>query len=392
MRIHQRLAIVLFNSVFSNSGGTLYSRVSLRQFGHQVFNGGVVGTAAADEDAISARVFFLFLTKDGVQRHDIWGTFLKDADAGRYSTFVHCSNWATCSKELEESNPMNASLVNTVPSVYCKDLVAPMVQLLKAAMIQSTTPHDKFVFLSDSTLPIKPFNLVYDELMATGSSDFCIEGSAHWPKVLFTNLVSARLVKHSQWVVLNRDHARILVRDWPLKSIHTGVEYWGVPLGPSTSPDGHGGAVPPFLSLAQISLCTDEWAVFASIFGAVGLDPGRHTSAHESIIPGLGAGPLKLDDGLEDSQGVCRTFVSWDGVKGATESSSKHLMRELRYDSPSTQLSCDPDCKGSHPETFTAISSNSLRKLRNSPFLFARKFHRNVPTLDEFRQIILANI
>lgn len=346
-------------------------------------------------------MFFLFLTSDGIQRQDIWASFFeRAASQTRYRTFVHCTDWKTCDAEIQVDNPLNATLVGTVPTVYCKDLVTAMAQLLKAATLESTSPHDKFVFLSDSTLPVKPFELVYSALTAQDTSDFCIEGTSHWPKVVFTNMVSAQLVKHSQWVVLSRHHAQIMVREWPLKITKAAVEYWSVPIGTSASHSDNSGGFPPLLSLAQLSVCADEWAIFATIFGAVGSDTLRIDARHHKHrnkgntlnMPGLSGGPLTVTGDSEKSQGRCHTFVSWGDVEGASESSSTHLMRKLLHDGPATQLSCDPDCKGSHPETIAALSNRSLHILRKSHFLFARKFHDGVPTLDQFKRLVLTKL
>jgi len=124
-------------------------------------------SARRREDTSAGSLFFLFLTSAGIQRQDIWASFFEDATLQTpYRTFVHCTDWKTCDAEIQVDNPLNATLVGTVPTFYCKDLVTAMTQLLKAATLESTSPHDKFVFLSDSTLPVKPFELVYSALTA----------------------------------------------------------------------------------------------------------------------------------------------------------------------------------------------------------------------------------
>merc|ERR1719356_2434575 len=62
--------------------------------------------------------------------------------------------------------------VSTVPSEYCVDLVTPMAHLAKEATSQSEVKgNDKFIFVSEATLPVKPFSVVYEELTATNNSD-----------------------------------------------------------------------------------------------------------------------------------------------------------------------------------------------------------------------------
>jgi len=126
------------------------------------------------------RIFFLFLTMSGIKRPELWRAFFDYQPAGRWRTFVHCKHSNICSLELSLANILGATQVATVPSSYCRDLVTPMVQLLQAAMLESASPRDKFVFLSESTLPVKPFAEVYNTLTYDTSSDFCIYPTNHW--------------------------------------------------------------------------------------------------------------------------------------------------------------------------------------------------------------------
>merc|ERR1719321_806707 len=101
-----------------------------------------------------------------------------------------------------------------------------MVQLLKFALRDPPmNKMEKFVFLSDSTLPVKPFGHIYESLSSTSGSDLCVFPSHHWgtAKVgfggipassMFRTGETAYLVKHHQWLVLNREHAQVMVANW----------------------------------------------------------------------------------------------------------------------------------------------------------------------------------
>merc|ERR1719414_229699 len=175
---------------------------------------------------------------------------------------MHCKEEATCRTHLSMGNPLGIKMVRTVPSVYCKDLVTPMVQLLEAASLESTSPGDKFAFVSETTLPVKPFAAVYAALTADQNSDICIEPRNEWLWLSNTKnrAESATLVKHSQWVVLNKDHARRLIRRWPHINGKS-YAHWTVPLWPHSQEWGY--SVDDFGKLPRdAALCTDEWAIF----------------------------------------------------------------------------------------------------------------------------------
>merc|ERR1719181_1357715 len=91
-----------------------------------------------------------------------------------------------------------------------------MAQLLKGALkldAGTVGGREKFVFLSESTLPIKPFAEIHSSLLLDDKSDFCLFPSDQWGSANIDGSF-VKLLKQHQWVVLNRDHARLFVRDW----------------------------------------------------------------------------------------------------------------------------------------------------------------------------------
>merc|ERR1719326_864201 len=113
-----------------------------------------------------------------------------------------------------------------VPSYYYADLVTPMNALLSEALLQggpSKNPADKFVFVSDSTLPAKPFAHIYDTLTARTGSDFCVCSVKEWATrreqaTTFPYTTEGRpvemAIKHHQWSILDRNHAEKVAQIW----------------------------------------------------------------------------------------------------------------------------------------------------------------------------------
>jgi len=342
---------------------------------------GLDSSAGASGGNVSARaqsphLFFLFMAYGSMSHMDLWSAFFQQASASKWSAFLHCKSQDACRFHLSMMNPFGLRLIDSAPSTYCHDLVSPMVQLLRAASAESQHHGDKFVFISDTTLPVKPFAFVYDALTQNPYSDICIEPRSEW--LWLSNKRSpgrtAALVKHSQWVVLSQEHARRMVRRWPHMSRGVG-SHWSVPVWPAAKREDY--TEEDFGSLPQHSLCTDEWAVFAALFGVV------MTARTSEEMPGLSSQVLNIQaDTPEDGQGVCRTFVTW-GESVARDSS--RVAQKL-----SQMLSCFPNCLSSHPAHFTRMTYEGLQVLRASNFLFARKFPSGVVDKGVFARAILA--
>merc|ERR1719359_2021137 len=85
---------------------------------------------------------------------------------------------------------------------------------------------EKFVFISDSTLPVKPFSYIHNQLCSNDESDFCLFPADQWGSAKVDGH-DVLMVKHHQWVVLSRAHAEVMLKDW-VPVDYRGV--WHVPL------------------------------------------------------------------------------------------------------------------------------------------------------------------
>merc|ERR1740117_2105622 len=123
---------------------------------------------------------------------------------------------------------------------------------------------EKFVFLSESTLPIKPFAEIHSALLLDDNSDFCLFPSDQWGSANI-NGAFVKLLKHHQWVVLSRDHASLFVRDWVPVNARSEWHIW---LKSGTWQGAPKGVYPQsFYYPPAANTCTDEWAFMATIFG-----------------------------------------------------------------------------------------------------------------------------
>lgn len=329
-------------------------------------------------------VHFLFLANDSVAHPEVWGQFFAAAPHDSWRVWVHCKHETLCASSRIFKEVPEARMVPGVVTEYCTDLVTGMVQLLRVSLLNSTSgANEKFAFVGDTTLPVKPFPVVYGALMAhPEESDFCVHPSDRW-RSANVNGTKLLLPKHSQWVVLGRSHAEELVRRW------VPVEHgnWQVPVKAGQLPESDNRSILhwKFKGDWQAGVCTDEWALLATTFGP--LQAEGPTESAERILPGLG---MLMTDSLV-AQGRCRTFVLPDSHRNFLGALADPILEAAAGDPQQVRVRGHQGelAKGTHPMSFMSAGNMTLNSLRVSPFLFARKF----PTDSEipfFSAVVLA--
>lgn len=285
-------------------------------------------------------VNFLFMLRDSLPHADVWLTFFGGTPPNSWRAWAHCTDFKACQAD-EVLRILGVKVVSTVPTKWCDDLVTAQAHLVSAALAdvpERPGAAEKFVLLSDTSLPIKPFTSLHAGLLANSESSVCMRPVAEWPEAT-VNGTGFRLVKHSQWVVLTRQDATEFARRWPRRAE---LNQWDIPLmgndGRANWSRSMNRSV--FLPLdgtgSHAGRCPDEEAVFALIFGATASD------AVESVA----------------NRSRCHTYVEWRGtfmwMHGIT------------------------------PRTFSSFEDEMLDAAKQyTPFYFARKFARTaaVPQL-----------
>ncbi|CAI5989477.1 unnamed protein product [Closterium sp. NIES-65] len=165
------------------------------------------------------KVAFMFLTKGAVPLAPLWERFFKGHE-GRYSIYVHASP--------DYTFPKNASTLfsnNTIRSEQVGWGLPTMVDAerrLMAAALADPANH-RFVLLSESCIPVKSFNYIWDYLMGTRYSfvsSFFIDRpvcSGRYDKHMQPKITLSQWRKGSQWFAATRRHVNIIIDD---DSIH----------------------------------------------------------------------------------------------------------------------------------------------------------------------------
>lgn len=96
--------------------------------------------------------------------------------------------------------PVDWKIIPSVHSEYCKDVVSPMLALLRSAAERFPVgAQDKFVFLSEGHVPVKTFRQVHASLTEQPLSEFATCDSH------MVGCQNGKSIKQSsQWIILNR--------------------------------------------------------------------------------------------------------------------------------------------------------------------------------------------
>ena len=113
------------------------------------------------------KIALLFLTITDVYHEDYWLDFLRGNET-RYSIYVHSK------KQVSEGLFFKKyEMAIKVPTEWERPMKA-QVALLREAL--KDPKNDKFIFLSETTIPLQDFETVYERIMITNKSIF-----QYWP-------------------------------------------------------------------------------------------------------------------------------------------------------------------------------------------------------------------
>lgn len=300
------------------------------------------------------RIYFLFLAVDKVSNLDVWNAFFSTAPVHEYRAYVHCK-LPSCLLNVQGSR---LEPVPTVPSYYCTDLVSPMNQLLSIALrndADGANPADKFAFVSDSTLPAKPFPELYATLSMRKGSDFCVFPTQEWADIPASGGGIEIAVKTHQWVTLERYHAEQSLLLWSNGRLQDFMNRFRMNMDPA-SHFGNG-----FGDNRNYG-CLDEFWHMIALYGAF-TNTGRPVK-----LPGFSGGTIDIGPG-KGWQGTCDTFVVWAkymGLSGYNPFLAMHTTLDA--------ASIPHGGNFARPGWWDTISSSGIHAIRSSDFLFARKF------------------
>lgn len=326
------------------------------------------------------KVAFLFLTMKSIEWLSTWEAFFEPAPSDRYSIYVHR---AGVKDDDPEKPPLplaarGARAVPWVQTAWCA-LFGVEVAILNAAL---QDPNNiQFVFVSDTTVPLKTFDYVYRQLaeLSPRTSKFCLATAATHKTAKAEMLTqemkrscvfrdyyqqqNPRTLKHHQWVVLGREHAAA-VASRAAEALDIYEASW-LTAAPDVKGFGEG--------------CSDEGVPIAALLRDLEAS-GRGTGNTWGDLTRLGV------------EQQCLTYVSWRNCfRGSSldQSSIKHDLTKLwahkgellkilpgfdgGIDFDFLQSPLKRELNG-FPYAFEEVDLAYLKSMLNEGFMFARKF------------------
>ena len=152
------------------------------------------------------KIAFCFLIYDIINNEELWNIFFKNVDTSKYNIYIHYK----INKQLKylEKYKLN----NCIETKY-SDITIVKAQniLLQEALKDIDNEH--FIFISNSCIPLKCFNCIYDNLNEKYSYFNIMPKSQCFPRCNKTmEFIDEKYIqKSSQWCILNRKHAELMI-------------------------------------------------------------------------------------------------------------------------------------------------------------------------------------
>ena len=178
----------------------------------------------------SPKVAFLFLTMSEFPWLEAWEAFFEDASKKDYSIYVHRAALKDAAQRQAQPLPLakyGAIEVPWVQTAWCALFGVEVASLFHA---MTDPANQQFVFVSDSSVPLKPFAYVYKELALNSpeTSKICLASEAYFKGAKkefvkqeakrscvfrdFLRGINPRAMKHHQWAVFSRAHSKMIIQ------------------------------------------------------------------------------------------------------------------------------------------------------------------------------------
>ena len=149
------------------------------------------------------KIAFCFLIYDKINHEDIWHRFFEKADKQKYNIYIHYKENVPL-KHLEEYK-----IQNCIETKWGDiSLVKAQNKLLEEALKDPNNKH--FIFLSNSCVPVKTFQFIYDYLDTEYSYFNKDPTKQNRCTQIRVHVDPNHIQKASQWSILNKKHATLL--------------------------------------------------------------------------------------------------------------------------------------------------------------------------------------
>ncbi len=153
------------------------------------------------------KIAFLFLTMGNIYHEAPWVNYFKGHD-DHYSLYVHPK------KEVSKGSFFHSAVIPHTEETSWANTMKAQIALLREALKDPS--NIKFVFSSESTIPLTTFDEMYNRLISNHQSQF------FYRKNRFSSRTFGgvkKLYNNPQWLILNRKHAQLMVDNTSLITI-----------------------------------------------------------------------------------------------------------------------------------------------------------------------------
>ncbi|CAI9277095.1 unnamed protein product [Lactuca saligna] len=162
------------------------------------------------------KIAFLFLARNRLPLDLVWDEFFQGENENRFSIYVHSRPGFLLNRLTTRSIHFLNRQINNSIQIYWGE--ASMIQaeiiLLQHALMDPS--NERFAFLSDSCIPLYNFSYTYDYIMSTSTSfvdSFADTKEGRYNPKMDPVIPVNHWRKGSQWVILTRKHAEMIVKD-----------------------------------------------------------------------------------------------------------------------------------------------------------------------------------
>ena len=152
------------------------------------------------------KIAFCFLIYEEIYHEDLWKSFLDNVDKSKYSIYIHYKK----DKPLKYFN--DHKLKNTIETCWgCLSIVHAQNLILKEALKDNMNQH--FIWLSDSCVPIKTFDYIYNYLDTSKSYFNIAPDSQVFPRAnnAIKYIDRTKIKKAFMPSIINRKHAKLFI-------------------------------------------------------------------------------------------------------------------------------------------------------------------------------------
>ncbi|KAG7602248.1 Glycosyl transferase family 14 [Arabidopsis thaliana x Arabidopsis arenosa] len=161
------------------------------------------------------QIAFLFIARNRLPLEFVWDAFFKGED-GKFSIYVHSRPGFVLNEATTRSKYfLDRQLNDSIQVDWGESTMIEAERVLLRHALRDSFNH-RFVFLSDSCIPLYSFSYTYNYIMSTPTSfvdSFADTKDSRYNPRMNPIIPVRNWRKGSQWVVLNRKHAEIVVND-----------------------------------------------------------------------------------------------------------------------------------------------------------------------------------